>query len=146
MIKTNIEKGDIFYAVLSPVIGSEQGGERPVVVVQNNLGNEYNPTVIVAPLTKILKKRRLPMHVFIPKNPFLRFDSQILLEQVRTLDKSRISNYLGSLSESQIQLIDNALIETFNIDIIEYLRFKGIGGESSSERKRLYSNYYYKKN
>ena len=59
MIKTNIEKGDIYYAVLSPVIGSEQGGERPVVVIQNNLGNEYNPTVIVAPLTKILKKRKL---------------------------------------------------------------------------------------
>ena len=144
MIKNNIEKGDIVYAILNPVIGSEQGGERPVVVIQNNLGNEYNPTIIVAPLTKILKKKKLPMHVFIPKNSFLRFDSQILIEQTRTLDKSRIVNYLGSLNEYQIQLIDNALIETFSIDIISYLKFKGIGGDYSSERKRLYSEYYNK--
>ena len=144
MINNNIEKGDIVYAILNPVIGSEQGGERPVVVIQNNLGNEYNPTIIVAPLTKILKKKKLPMHVFIPKNSFLRFDSQILIEQTRTLDKSRIVNYLGSLNEYQIQLIDNALIETFSIDIISYLKFKGIGGDYSSERKRLYSEYYNK--
>ena len=118
MIKSNIEKGDILYAILNPVIGSEQGGERPVVVIQNNLGNEYNPTIIVAPLTKKLKKKKLPMHIFIPKNSILRFDSQILLEQTRTIDKSRIVNYLGSLNDYQIQLIDNALIETFggNVD------------------------------
>jgi mRNA interferase MazF len=146
MIKSNIEKGDILYAILNPVIGSEQGGERPVVVIQNNLGNEYNPTIIVAPLTKKLKKKKLPMHIFIPKNSILRFDSQILLEQTRTIDKSRIVNYLGSLNDYQIQLIDNALIETFGIDIIGYLKFKGIGGNNINEREKLYSEYYDKTN
>ena len=86
------------------------------------------------------------MHIFIPKNSILRFDSQILLEQTRTIDKSRIVNYLGSLNDYQIQLIDNALIETFGIDIIGYLKFKGIGGNNINEREKLYSEYYDKTN
>ena len=105
MIKSDIKKGDIYYATLNPAIGSEQKGERPVVVLQNDCGNKYSPTVIVAPLTKIIKKEKLPTHTL------------ILLEQVRVIDKIRIFAYLGKLTEPQIQKIDKALINVFEIDI-----------------------------
>lgn len=117
MIKSDIKKGDIYYATLNPAIGSEQKGERPVVVLQNDCGNKYSPTVIVAPLTKIIKKEKLPTHILIHSNEFLRYDSLILLEQIRVIDKSRILAYLGKLSESQIQKMDMALINVFEIDI-----------------------------
>lgn len=117
MIKSDIKKGDIYYASLNPVVGSEQKGERPVVVLQNDCGNKYSPTVIVAPLTKIIKKEKLPTHILIHSNEFLRYDSLILLEQIRVIDKSRIFAYLGKLSESQIQKMDMALINVFEIDI-----------------------------
>lgn len=107
--KTDIEKGDIYYASLDPVIGSEQEGNRPVVVVQNNYGNQYNPTLIIAPLTKILKKPNLPTHVLVNRNYFLKYDSQILLEQIRVIDKTRLINYLGTLTEQEKQKIDSAL-------------------------------------
>lgn len=90
MIKSDIKKGDIYYASLNPVVGSEQKGERPVVVIQNNLGNKYSPTVIIAPLTEVIKKADLPTHITIFRNDFLKYDSMILLEQLRTIDKSRL--------------------------------------------------------
>ena len=82
MIKSDIKKGDIYYASLNPVVGSEQKGERPVVVIQNNLGNKYSPTVIIAPLTEVIKKADLPTHITIFRNDFLKYDSMILLEQL----------------------------------------------------------------
>lgn len=112
-----IKKGDIYYAMLDPVIGSEQDGKRPVVVVQNNLANKHSPTVIVAPITTILKKLYLPTHIVINKNNFLKKDSTILIEQIRVIDKSRIITYLGKLKEFQIQKIDKALINALAIDI-----------------------------
>ena len=147
MINDNqIYKGDVYYAVLDPAIGSEQKGERPVVVIQNDYGNKYSPTIIVAPLTKILKKIKLPTHIFIPKNEFLKFNSMVLLEQTRVIDKSRLQNYLGRLDDYKIQQLDNALIDTFNMNIIVYLRNLGLGGEKYERQKKiLYSNYYYRK-
>ena len=112
-----IKKGDIYYAMLDPVIGSEQDGKRPVVVVQNNLANKHSPTVIVAPITTILKKLYIPTHIVINKNNFLKKDSTILIEQIRVIDKSRIITYLGKLTEFQIRKIDKALINAFAIDI-----------------------------
>ena len=144
--KTDIEKGDIYYASLDPVIGSVQEGNRPVVVVQNNYGNQYNPTLIIAPLTKILKKPNLPTHVLVNRNYFLKYDSQILLEQIRVIDKTRLINYLGTLTEQEKQKIDSALIETFNIDLLGYLRSKGIGEINNDRTKRLYSQHYCNKN
>lgn len=117
MIKSEIKKGDIYYASLNPTIGSEQKGERPVVVLQNNLANKHSPTVIIAPITTVIKKSYLPTHIIIYKNNFLKKDSTILIEQIRVIDKSRITVYLGKLTEYQIQKIDKALINAFEIDI-----------------------------
>ncbi len=117
MMKKEIKKGDIFYAMLDPVIGSEQSGKRPVVVIQNNLANKHSPTVIVAPITAVIKKTYLPTHIIINKNNFLKKDSTILIEQIRVIDKSRIITYLGKLDNFQISKIDNALINILSIDI-----------------------------
>lgn len=133
--KRNIKKGDIFYCSLSPVKGSEQDGDRPVVVVQNNLGNRFSPTLIIAPITEVIKKQSLPTHIFIPKNSCLKYDSMIILEQIRTIDKSRLISYMGHLKKNQIQKIDNALINTFSINIIGYLLSKGIGGQYEKENE-----------
>lgn len=112
-----IRKGDIYYARLDPVIGCEQEGKRPVVVVQNNLANKYSPTIIIAPITTILKKLYLPTHIVIYENNFLKKDSTILVEQVRVIDKSRIEKFLGRLSSFQIDQVDKALLNAFAIDI-----------------------------
>lgn len=110
-----IKRGDIFYAYLGPVIGSEQDGIRPVVILQNNKGNKYSPTVIVAPITTKVKTS-VPTHVFI--NSFesdLPKDSIILVEQLRTIDKSRIIKKVGHLSESIMNKVKTALKINFNI-------------------------------
>lgn len=112
-----IKKGDIYYAMLDPVIGSEQDGKRPVVVVQNNLANKYSPTVIVAPITTVIKKTYLPTHIIVYKNNYLKKDSTILVEQVRVIDKTRIITFLGKLNDIQMQKVDKALINAFAIDI-----------------------------
>lgn len=112
-----IKKGDIYYAMLNPVIGSEQNGKRPVVVIQNNLANKHSPTVIIAPITTILKKLYIPTHIVIGKNNFLKKDSTILVEQVRVIDKSRIITFLGKLNEIQMLQVDKALINAFAINI-----------------------------
>lgn len=112
-----IKKGDIYYAMLDPVIGSEQDGKRPVVVVQNNLANKHSPTVIVAPITTVIKKTYLPTHIVIYKNNYLKKDSTILVEQVRVIDKTRIITFLGKLNDIQMQKVDKALINAFAIDI-----------------------------
>lgn len=112
-----IKKGYIYYAMLNPVIGSEQNGKRPVVVIQNNLANKHSPTVIIAPITTILKKLYIPTHIVIGKNNFLKKDSTILVEQVRVIDKSRIITFLGKLNEIQMLQVDKALINAFAINI-----------------------------
>ncbi len=105
----NIKRGDIFYANLSPVVGSEQGGIRPVLIVQNNIGNKYSPTVIVAAITSKINKAKLPTHIELDaQNYGLDKDSVILLEQIRTLDKARLLTKIGSAS-TRLKDIDYAL-------------------------------------
>ena len=105
-----MKRGEIYRADLDPVLGSEQGGVRPVLIVQNDLGNQSSPTVIVAPLTSRRKRPRQPTHVLIdPPEGGLRRPSQVLCEQVRTLEKSRLTAFLGELSEESLVLVDEAL-------------------------------------
>lgn len=113
----DIRKGNIYYANLDPVIGSEQDGKRPVVVVQNNVANKHSPTIIIAPITTVIKKIYLPTHIIIYKNAFLKKDSTILVEQVRVIDKTRLLTYLGKLTDDQIRKLDKALINAFDINI-----------------------------
>jgi mRNA interferase MazF len=105
-----IKRGDIYYADLSPVIGSEQGGVRPVVIIQNDVGNRYSPTVIAAAITSRLGKTRLPTHIDVFANRVgLVKDSVILLEQVRTLDKRRLKEKMGHLDEGTMHQVDRAI-------------------------------------
>ena len=105
-----MKRGDIYRADLDPVVGSEQGGIRPVVIIQNDIGNLYSPTVIVAALTSSRKKPELPVHVFIAAGEGgLPRDSLVLTEQVRTLEKTRLTRYMGTLREETMRRIDQAL-------------------------------------
>ncbi len=105
-----IARGEIYLAALDPVVGSEQGGVRPVLVIQNNVGNRFSPTVIVLAITSQLGKARLPTHVEIPAQGHgLNKDSVALAEQIRTLDKRRLREYLGCLSEEVMKRVDTAL-------------------------------------
>lgn len=136
-----IKRGNVFIADLNPTIGSEQYGRRPVVILSNDLNNKYSPTILVAPLTKIMKKVKLPTHILIRKNHFLKNDSIILLEQLRTIDKERLIAYKGKVDVATLEKINNGLIESEDIDFILYLKSFGIGGRNE-ERKRIYSDYY----
>ncbi len=105
----SIRRGDIFYANLSPVVGSEQGGIRPVLVVQNNIGNKYSPTIIVAAITSKINKAKLPTHIELSGATYgLEKNSVVLLEQIRTLDKARLIEKIGS-AVTKLGEIDNAL-------------------------------------
>lgn len=107
----NVLRGDVFYANLNPVIGSEQGGVRPVLILQNDIGNKYSPTTIVAAITSRIKKAKLPTHVELDSSSFaLEKDSVILLEQVRTIDKRRLKEKIAHLDEEIMALIDKALL------------------------------------
>ena len=108
-----IFKGDVYYADLNPVIGSEQGGVRPVVVLQNDIGNKYSPTTIVAPMTT-KTKTYVPMHVKL-KEDFLAKNSILLLEQIRTIDKRRLLSKMGSISQESQNQIDKVLDKNFYI-------------------------------
>ncbi len=111
-----VKRGDIFYADLSPVIGSEQGGTRPVLVVQNDVGNKFSPTVIVAAITSQINKAKMPTHIEISAHEFgLLKDSVVLLEQVRTIDKKRLREKIGRLSDDLIEQVDEALGISFGI-------------------------------
>jgi len=106
----DIKRGFVFYADLSPVVGSEQGGYRPVLVIQNNVGNKYSPTVIVAAITSHIEKAKLPTHVELSaKEHGLEKDSVILLEQVRTIDKQRLQQKITELDEKVMAKVDEAL-------------------------------------
>lgn len=106
----NISRGDVYYANLNPVIGSEQGGVRPVLILQNDIGNKYSPTTIVAAITSRIKKAKLPTHIELDCEHFaLEKDSVILLEQVRTIDKRRLKEKIAHLDEDIMERIDEAL-------------------------------------
>ena len=106
----NIKRGDIFYADLSPVVGSEQGGIRPVLIVQNDVGNKYSPTVIAAAITSQQFKTKMPTHICVNASVCgLSKDSVVLLEQIRTLDKKRLKEKMGILPATDMDRIDNAL-------------------------------------
>ena len=112
----NIKRGDIFYADLSPVVGSEQGGLRPVLIIQNDVGNRYSPTVIAAAITSRMSKTRLPTHIDIyAARAGLAKDSVILLEQVRTLDKRRLRERMGHLDETVMERVNTAIAVSFGI-------------------------------
>ena len=106
-----IKRGELYYADLSPVIGSEQGGVRPVLVVQNDVGNKYSPTVIAAAVTSKLSKARLPTHIELSAHVYgLAKDSVVLLEQIRTIDKRRLKERIGSLEPQVMARVDDALL------------------------------------
>lgn len=104
-----IVRGDIYCADLNPVVGSEQGGYRPVLIIQNDMGNMYSPTVIVAPMTSRPKRLEMQTHVLIEKIGELEKDSYVLLEQIRTIDKSRLHSYWGHISDDSIAVVETAL-------------------------------------
>jgi len=115
-----VKRGDIFFADLSPVVGSEQGGNRPVLIVQNNVGNHYSPTVIVAAITSKIQKPKMPTHVGLTaKDDGIERDSVILLEQVRTIDKSRLKDKVTALSAEKMQAVDSALAVSLGIKVAE---------------------------
>src|SRR5699024_1783330 len=111
-VNTNLEikRGYLYYADLSPVVGSEQGGIRPVLIIQNDIGNKYSPTVIVAAITSQINKAKLPTHIEISANEYgLNKDSVILLEQIRTIDKKRLREKIGCLDKNMMLKVNNSL-------------------------------------
>ena len=116
MIEDTVKRGDIFYADLSPVVGSEQGGTRPVLIVQNDTGNRHSPTVIAAAITSQTGKARLPTHINIAGGSVgLSKDSIILLEQIRTIDKRRLKEKMGSVDAGAMNAVDNAISISFGL-------------------------------
>jgi mRNA interferase MazF len=114
----NIKRGDIYYADLSPVVGSEQGGVRPVLIIQNDIGNRYSPTVIAAAITSRSTKANLPTHIRLMANESgLAKDSVVLLEQIRTIDKRRLKERMGSLDLGEMGKVDEALSISFGLGV-----------------------------
>lgn len=114
-----IYKGDMFYADLTPVVGCEQGGIRPILIVQNDIGNRYSPTVIVAAITSRIEKNPLPTHIRLCSQQYgLRQNSLVLLEQVRTIDRSRLREYIGHLNDLHMQQVNEALAVSFGLDTL----------------------------
>lgn len=114
-----IKRGDIFYADLNPVFGSEQGGYRPVLVIQNNSGNEHSPTVIVVPISSITKKGYLPVHITISDLDILPKESVILAEHIRTIDRKRLKSYVGSFDNEVMKRINKAIKISVGVDTDE---------------------------
>ncbi|RBP62581.1 mRNA interferase MazF [Alkalibaculum bacchi] len=112
----NVKRGDVYYADLSPVIGSEQGGVRPVLVLQNNVGNKYSPTIIISAITSQINKSKLPTHIEINATEFgLSKDSVVLLEQIRTIDKKRLREKIGHLDDELMNQVNEALQISFGM-------------------------------
>ena len=119
-MEKTIKRGDIYYAELNPVIGSEQGGTRPVLIISNDIGNRHSTTVIVAAITsRVHTKAKLPTHTAIRDFEGLNKDSIILLEQIRTIDKKRLQEYIGMLSESEMARVDKALAISVSLNILK---------------------------
>ena len=113
---SGIKRGDIYYADLSPVVGSEQGGMRPVLIVQNDTGNKHSPTVIAAAITSQINKARLPTHIELEAKCYgLSKDSVVLLEQIRTIDKRRLKERMGKLDDNLMNQVDNAIAVSFGL-------------------------------
>lgn len=113
---TTVKRGDIFYADLSPVVGSEQGGTRPVLIVQNDTGNKHSPTVIAAAITSQTNKAKLPTHIELAgRSVGLTKDSVVLLEQIRTIDKRRLREHMGRLDETMMNRVDDAIAVSFGL-------------------------------
>ena len=117
MEERSFKRGEIYVADLSPYVGSEQGGIRPVIILQNNLGNIFSPTLIVAPLTSRYKKRNLPTHYLIEDVEELKTTSLVLLEQIKTIDKRRITEYIGQASKDDIKNIEKASTISLGFEI-----------------------------
>lgn len=131
---SNIKRGDIFYADLSPVVGSEQGGLRPVLIIQNDVGNRYSPTVIAAAITSRMGKTKLPTHIDIHADKVgLAKDSVILLEQIRTLDKRRLKEKMGHLDGAVMTQVNSAIAVSFGLgNIYEIAPEVSVTGTSHS--------------
>ena len=115
-----VKRGDIYYADLSPVVGSEQGGLRPVLIVQNDVGNKYSPTVIAAAITSQINKAKMPTHIEISAQKYgIAKDSVILLEQIRTIDKKRLREKIGHLDNNAMLFVDEALYISFGLKITD---------------------------
>lgn len=115
-MNTTVKRGDIFYADLSPVVGSEQGGTRPVLIVQNDTGNRHSPTVIAAAITSQTNKAKLPTHIELSgRSVGLTKDSVVLLEQIRTIDKRRLREHMGHVDEAMMNQVDNAIAVSFGL-------------------------------
>ncbi|MBQ8300608.1 MAG: type II toxin-antitoxin system PemK/MazF family toxin [Clostridia bacterium] len=111
-----VKRGDIYYADLSPVVGSEQGGIRPVLVIQNDIGNKYSPTVIAAAITSQINKAKMPTHIELGAKEYgLNKDSVILLEQIRTIDKRRLREKIGRIDDSLMESVNTALSISFGL-------------------------------
>lgn len=120
-----IKRGELYYADLSPVVGSEQGGVRPVLVVQNDVGNRYSPTVIAAAVTSKINKARLPTHIELSARTYgLAKDSVVLLEQIRTIDKRRLKDRIGLLSDQMMTRVDDALLISLGFNVTQVLAKK----------------------
>lgn len=114
---SGVKRGDIYYADLSPVVGSEQGGMRPVLIIQNDTGNKHSPTVIAAAITSQMNKARLPTHIELTAKSYgLTKDSVVLLEQIRTIDKRRLRERMGKLDEKLMNQVDNAIAVSFGLN------------------------------
>ena len=113
---STVRRGDIFYADLSPVVGSEQGGTRPVLIVQNNMGNKHSPTVIAAAITSQINKAKMPTHIELDANEYgLSKDSVVLAEQIRTIDKRRLKEKIGHLDGELMNKVNEALEISFGL-------------------------------
>lgn len=122
----NIRRGDIYYADLSPVVGSEQGGLRPVLIVQNDVGNRYSPTVIAAAITSRTQKSKLPTHIDVYADKYgLAKDSVILLEQIRTIDKARLKEKMGHLDDSVMAEVNDAINISFGLSELQRQEYIG---------------------
>lgn len=111
----DVKRGELYFADLSPVVGSEQGGVRPILVVQNDIGNKYSPTVIAAAVTSRLDKSNLPTHIEIPRSVGLVKDSVVLLEQIRTIDKRRLKDKIGEIPSGLMKKVNDAILVSFGI-------------------------------
>ncbi|MDO5398074.1 MAG: type II toxin-antitoxin system PemK/MazF family toxin [bacterium] len=112
-----VKRGDIYYADLSPVVGSEQGGVRPVLIVQNDVGNKYSPTVIAAAITSRINKAKMPTHIELCAKEYgLNKDSVILLEQIRTIDKQRLREKTGRLDDKLMKKVNDAISISFGLN------------------------------
>ena len=119
-MSNGIRRGDIYYADLSPVVGSEQGGMRPVLIVQNDTGNKHSPTVIAAAITSQTGKARLPTHIELEAKSYgLSRDSVVLLEQIRTIDKKRLKERMGKIDVSLMNQVNNAIAVSFGLQVDE---------------------------